>query len=74
MVGVTDSLFLILMFSLCASVLGTLAATYLCVAVIVKYYLMEDHPVVLTPAHSQGSVTLFLVHSLYDCMKDFLCL
>ncbi|XP_074482093.1 putative sodium-coupled neutral amino acid transporter 8 [Sebastes fasciatus] len=36
------------------SVLGTLAATYLCVAVIVKYYLMESHPVILTPEHSQG--------------------
>ncbi|XP_074523044.1 putative sodium-coupled neutral amino acid transporter 8 [Halichoeres trimaculatus] len=36
------------------SVLGTLAATYLCVAVIVKYYLLEDHPVELTPEHSQG--------------------
>lgn len=39
------------------SVLGTLAATYLCVAVIVKYYLMESHMVVITPEHSQGSVT-----------------
>ncbi|XP_041640511.1 putative sodium-coupled neutral amino acid transporter 8 [Cheilinus undulatus] len=36
------------------SVLGTLAATYLCVAVIVKYYLMESHSVILTPEHSQG--------------------
>ncbi|GAA6227841.1 putative sodium-coupled neutral amino acid transporter 8 [Lates japonicus] len=36
------------------SVLGTLAATYLCVAVIVKYYLMESHTVVITPEHSQG--------------------
>uniref|UniRef100_A0A3B4V744 Solute carrier family 38 member 8 n=1 Tax=Seriola dumerili TaxID=41447 RepID=A0A3B4V744_SERDU len=37
------------------SVLGTLAATYLCVAVIVKYYLMESHTVIITPEHSQGS-------------------
>ncbi|XP_062328058.1 putative sodium-coupled neutral amino acid transporter 8 [Osmerus eperlanus] len=36
------------------SVLGTLAATYLCVAVIVKYYLMEDHTAIITPEHSQG--------------------
>ncbi|KAM7015270.1 putative sodium-coupled neutral amino acid transporter 8 [Tautogolabrus adspersus] len=36
------------------SVLGTLAATYLCVAVIVKYYLMESHSVITTPEHSQG--------------------
>ncbi|XP_042355015.1 putative sodium-coupled neutral amino acid transporter 8 [Plectropomus leopardus] len=36
------------------SVLGTLAATYLCVAVIVKYYLMESHTVIITPEHSQG--------------------
>ncbi|XP_071345167.1 putative sodium-coupled neutral amino acid transporter 8 [Trachinotus anak] len=36
------------------SVLGTLAATYLCVAVIVKYYLMESHAVIITPEHSQG--------------------
>ncbi|XP_049574568.1 putative sodium-coupled neutral amino acid transporter 8 isoform X1 [Syngnathus scovelli] len=36
------------------SVLGTLAATYLCVAVIVKYYLMENHTAILTPLHSQG--------------------
>uniref|UniRef100_A0A8C5NGX0 Putative sodium-coupled neutral amino acid transporter 8 n=1 Tax=Gouania willdenowi TaxID=441366 RepID=A0A8C5NGX0_GOUWI len=37
------------------SVLGTLAATYLCVAVIVKYYLMEKHTAIITPEHSQGS-------------------
>ncbi|XP_038558013.1 putative sodium-coupled neutral amino acid transporter 8 [Micropterus salmoides] len=37
------------------SVLGTLAATYLCVAVIVKYYLMESHAVIISPEHSQGS-------------------
>ncbi|XP_054627510.1 putative sodium-coupled neutral amino acid transporter 8 [Dunckerocampus dactyliophorus] len=36
------------------SVLGTLAATYLCVAVIVKYYLMENHIAIITPEHSQG--------------------
>ncbi|XP_057699779.1 putative sodium-coupled neutral amino acid transporter 8 [Corythoichthys intestinalis] len=36
------------------SVLGTLAATYLCVAVIVKYYLMETHTAILTPEHTQG--------------------
>ncbi|XP_072321194.1 putative sodium-coupled neutral amino acid transporter 8 [Eucyclogobius newberryi] len=36
------------------SVLGTLAATYLCVAVIVKYYLMESHTVIITPEHTQG--------------------
>ncbi|KAK1890818.1 putative sodium-coupled neutral amino acid transporter 8 [Dissostichus eleginoides] len=38
------------------SVLGTLAATYLCVAVIVKYYLMESHNVIITPEHSEGSM------------------
>lgn len=48
------------------SVLGTLAATYLCVAVIVKYYLMESHMVVITPEHSQGSVTWSLMVS---CMN-----
>ncbi|XP_003970103.1 putative sodium-coupled neutral amino acid transporter 8 [Takifugu rubripes] len=36
------------------SVLGTLAASYLCVAVIVKYYLMESHPVLIPPDTSQG--------------------
>ncbi|XP_040051970.1 putative sodium-coupled neutral amino acid transporter 8 [Gasterosteus aculeatus] len=36
------------------SVLGTLAATYLCVAVIVKYYMMENHNVIITPEHNQG--------------------
>ncbi|XP_061566652.1 putative sodium-coupled neutral amino acid transporter 8 [Cololabis saira] len=36
------------------SVLGTLAATYLCVAVIAKYYLMDTHTAVITPEHSQG--------------------
>ncbi|KAL6113155.1 slc38a8 [Pungitius sinensis] len=36
------------------SVLGTLAATYLCVAVIVKYYMVENHNVIITPEHSQG--------------------
>uniref|UniRef100_H2VAA1 Solute carrier family 38 member 8 n=1 Tax=Takifugu rubripes TaxID=31033 RepID=H2VAA1_TAKRU len=38
------------------SVLGTLAASYLCVAVIVKYYLMESHPVLIPPDTSQGVV------------------
>uniref|UniRef100_H2LYH2 Solute carrier family 38 member 8b n=1 Tax=Oryzias latipes TaxID=8090 RepID=H2LYH2_ORYLA len=37
------------------SVLGTLAATYLCVAVIVKYYLMDTHAAIITPEHIQGS-------------------
>uniref|UniRef100_A0A3P8T580 Solute carrier family 38 member 8 n=1 Tax=Amphiprion percula TaxID=161767 RepID=A0A3P8T580_AMPPE len=37
------------------SVLGTLAATYLCVAVIVRYHLMESHTAIITPEHSQGS-------------------
>ncbi|XP_023133184.1 putative sodium-coupled neutral amino acid transporter 8 [Amphiprion ocellaris] len=36
------------------SVLGTLAATYLCVAVIVRYHLMESHTAIITPEHSQG--------------------
>ncbi|CAL8351176.1 unnamed protein product [Merluccius merluccius] len=36
------------------SVMGTLAATYLCVAVVVKYYLMENHTAVISPEHSQG--------------------
>ncbi|KAL7866923.1 hypothetical protein AOLI_G00147370 [Acnodon oligacanthus] len=36
------------------SVLGTLAATYLSVAVIVKYYLKEKHTANLTPEHSEG--------------------
>uniref|UniRef100_A0A3P8T5A2 Solute carrier family 38 member 8 n=1 Tax=Amphiprion percula TaxID=161767 RepID=A0A3P8T5A2_AMPPE len=31
------------------SVLGTLAATYLCVAVIVRYHLMESHTAIITP-------------------------
>ncbi|XP_007549972.1 putative sodium-coupled neutral amino acid transporter 8 [Poecilia formosa] len=30
------------------SVLGTLAATYLCVAVVVKYYLMDSHRIIYT--------------------------
>ena len=49
------------LFSTPISVLGTLAASYLCVAVIVKYYLMDNHTVIITPEHSQGSVTLFLI-------------
>uniref|UniRef100_A0A3Q1HDH4 Amino acid transporter transmembrane domain-containing protein n=1 Tax=Anabas testudineus TaxID=64144 RepID=A0A3Q1HDH4_ANATE len=36
------------------SVLGTLAATYLCVAVTVKYCLMENHAVIITPEHNEG--------------------
>ncbi|CAB1339368.1 unnamed protein product [Coregonus sp. 'balchen'] len=40
------------------SVLGTLAATYLCVAVIVKYYMMDEHSAVITPEHSEGSVSV----------------
>ncbi|XP_016357466.1 putative sodium-coupled neutral amino acid transporter 8 [Sinocyclocheilus anshuiensis] len=36
------------------SVLGTLAATYLSVAVIAKYYLKDEHTADLTPEHSQG--------------------
>ncbi|XP_058485678.1 putative sodium-coupled neutral amino acid transporter 8 [Solea solea] len=36
------------------SVLGTLAATYLCIAVIVKYYLMDSHPAIITPEPRQG--------------------
>ncbi|XP_061670436.1 putative sodium-coupled neutral amino acid transporter 8 [Syngnathoides biaculeatus] len=39
------------------SVLGTLAGTYLCVAVIAKYYLMENHTAILTPAHTQGAAS-----------------
>ncbi|MED6277781.1 hypothetical protein CHARACLAT_017009 [Characodon lateralis] len=35
------------------SVLGTLAATYLCVAVVVKYYLTDSHTII-TPEQSQG--------------------
>uniref|UniRef100_A0A672HZ80 Solute carrier family 38 member 8b n=1 Tax=Salarias fasciatus TaxID=181472 RepID=A0A672HZ80_SALFA len=35
--------------SLHVSVLGTLAATYLCVAVIIKYYLMDSHTAIITP-------------------------
>lgn len=41
------------------SVLGTLAASYLCVTVIVKYYLTESHLVPIPPDNNQGSVTLF---------------
>lgn len=41
------------------SVLGTLAASYLCVTVIVKYYLMENHRVLIRPDNNHGSVTLF---------------
>ncbi|XP_056135150.1 putative sodium-coupled neutral amino acid transporter 8 [Lampris incognitus] len=37
------------------SVMGTLAATYLCVSVIIKYFLMEDHTAIITPEHTQGA-------------------
>ncbi|XP_068595062.1 putative sodium-coupled neutral amino acid transporter 8 [Brachionichthys hirsutus] len=46
------------------SVLGTLAATYLCVAVIVKYYLMDKDAVVITPEHSQGGSSWASVFSV----------
>ncbi|XP_034019059.1 putative sodium-coupled neutral amino acid transporter 8 [Thalassophryne amazonica] len=36
------------------SVLGTLAASYLCVAVIVKYYIMDKQEVVIAAEHSKG--------------------
>ncbi|KAL1007300.1 hypothetical protein UPYG_G00084690 [Umbra pygmaea] len=36
------------------SVLGTLAASYLCVAVIIKYYMMDEHLAVITPEHGEG--------------------
>ncbi|XP_067349653.1 putative sodium-coupled neutral amino acid transporter 8 [Channa argus] len=36
------------------SVLGTLAATYLCVAVIVKFWMMENHTVIITPQYKDG--------------------
>ncbi|XP_065123809.1 putative sodium-coupled neutral amino acid transporter 8 [Paramisgurnus dabryanus] len=39
------------------SVLGTLAATYLSVAVVVKYYLKDEHSADLTPEHSEGLVS-----------------
>lgn len=67
-------MFMIELFPPDFSVLGTLAATYLCVAVIVKYYLMESHMVVITPEHSQGSVTRSLTVSCinYDNLtQDF---
>uniref|UniRef100_A0A3Q2PCP5 Solute carrier family 38 member 8 n=1 Tax=Fundulus heteroclitus TaxID=8078 RepID=A0A3Q2PCP5_FUNHE len=38
------------------SVLGTLAATYLCVAVVAKYYLMESRPVVTAELSSWASM------------------
>lgn len=37
--------------------LGTLAASYLCVTVIVKYCLMESQPAPIPPDSRQGSVT-----------------
>ncbi|KAJ8406629.1 hypothetical protein AAFF_G00302030 [Aldrovandia affinis] len=36
------------------SILGTLAATYLSVAIIVKYYMKEEHTAVISPTHSNG--------------------
>uniref|UniRef100_A0A3Q3IBP4 Amino acid transporter transmembrane domain-containing protein n=1 Tax=Monopterus albus TaxID=43700 RepID=A0A3Q3IBP4_MONAL len=39
------------------SVLGTLAATYLCVAVIVRYFQLGSHMAIITPEHNQGSWT-----------------
>ncbi|XP_029000817.1 putative sodium-coupled neutral amino acid transporter 8 [Betta splendens] len=36
------------------SVLGTLAATYLCIAVTVKYFLMDTHTAIITPEHNEG--------------------
>ncbi|KAK1798242.1 hypothetical protein P4O66_006638, partial [Electrophorus voltai] len=36
-------------------VLGTLAASYLCVAIIVKYYIKEEHRVDLIPEHTDGT-------------------
>ena len=61
--GYSDSLFPLSFFdsltlSVSLSVLGTLAATYLCVAVIVKYYMMDEHSAVITPEHSEGSVSV----------------
>lgn len=62
------------------SVLGTLAATYLCVAVIAKYYLMDTHTVIITSKHSQGSVSVNLhgstceiIMSVVLCMSVNLC-
>ncbi|KAM4630081.1 putative sodium-coupled neutral amino acid transporter 8 [Polymixia lowei] len=46
------------------SVLGTLAATYLCVAVIVRYCLMENHTVITTPEHSEGVTSLASMFSV----------
>ncbi|XP_076880029.1 putative sodium-coupled neutral amino acid transporter 8 [Brachyhypopomus gauderio] len=36
------------------SVLGTLAASFLCVAITVKYYMKEEHAVSLRPEHTDG--------------------
>ncbi|XP_051756280.1 putative sodium-coupled neutral amino acid transporter 8 [Ctenopharyngodon idella] len=46
------------------SVLGTLAATYLSVAVIAKYYLKDKHTADLTPEHSQGLESLASMFSV----------
>ncbi|XP_064193494.1 putative sodium-coupled neutral amino acid transporter 8a [Anguilla rostrata] len=36
------------------SILGTLAATYLTVAIIVKYYMKEEHTAIITPTYTNG--------------------
>ncbi|XP_051506897.1 putative sodium-coupled neutral amino acid transporter 8 [Myxocyprinus asiaticus] len=46
------------------SVLGTLAATYLSVAVIVKYYLKDEHTADITPEHSEGLDSLASMFSV----------
>uniref|UniRef100_A0A3P8Y656 Amino acid transporter transmembrane domain-containing protein n=1 Tax=Esox lucius TaxID=8010 RepID=A0A3P8Y656_ESOLU len=46
------------------SVIGTLAATYLCVAVIIKYYMMDEHLAVITPVHSDGIDSLASMFSV----------
>lgn len=58
------------------SVLGTLAATYLCAAVIVKYYLKDEHTADLTPEHSEGwdlRVRLNIDVLLYACGSFWCC-
>lgn len=50
------------------SVLGTLAASYLCVTVIVKYYLMESHLVLIPPVNNHGWVRLF--KGLHVCVDN----
>lgn len=53
-VALPNIIVIILTVSLNLSVLGTLAATYLCVAVIIKYYLMDTHKAMVTPEDMQG--------------------